>query len=577
MSAKTPSFPFDEITLLQYAKYFSGTGMHLPLAGSGYFPGWAIIMAPLWWITSDPQTMYHLAIALGVVVGVVTVWPLTLLVERFSLDRAKSAAVAGIIMCMPSRTVQAGYAMSEKFLCLMIVCTALAAYRLAEGVSLRRAVQLSLLTSTLILTHARAIVVLPITIVWLVLLLRKQGRLALLSVSMTAGLGTLTFVGSILLNQHLLEFQFTQGYSIAGNVFSGASIILRTFLGQAWYQIVASLGIVVLGVVVLTQKVSRDWKSSKRVDAHLWMLAVGVGAFSFSVLAWANSAGLFTTSGRGRLDPAIYGRYSDPFTMLLIVAGLASIMKGLHELSFVWAAFINLIIIGATVLWVAPRALTWGIVTPAHVPGILSWGSSLPYPQSMSPGWLPSVYQHYDTWNWLMPTWTNLNRFWLHASAPTVAFLMMTALYMLVRHNGVKSSAAFIFSAVLVAACILGSLTSLPMVRNFQLKDGGKPNIVQSIDTIEDRYGTMKVAFDISCTPHQGSQGWALNAFSFWLQSRGLELTEHPEESKAPLLISCTDYKAKTGSDVEAISGANTFGYQLWALPGSSLYAHEKA
>ncbi|MFT8639984.1 ArnT family glycosyltransferase [Bifidobacterium sp.] len=603
LTAKTPSFPFDELTLLQYSKYFSGTGMNLPVSGPGYFPGWAIVMAPLWWITSDPLTMYHYAIGLGVLIGVATIWPLSHVIERLKLRRPQAIAVAGIVMCMPSRVVQAGYAMSEKLLCLLIVCTALAAYRLWEETTYRRAAMFGILVSLTVLTHARAIVVLPISVAWLLIFFRRDRRLAIISSCATALLGASAFALSIEVNQHLLQFQFTQGYSVAGNLFSGASIILRTFLGQSWYQIVSSLGIVVVGLVAMVRWVASDWRSNKQIGAHAWMLTVSVGAFMLSVLAWSNSDGLFPQTGRGRLDAAIYGRYGDPFTMLLVAAGLAAIVRGLRYAPLIWSLCVNGVILAATVLWVAPNAHTWGIVTPAHIPGILPWGSSLPYPQSLEPGWLPSVYQKYGTWSWMMPSWTNRNRFWLHASSATLVFLVLLCIAVicvnrlrrhaqsgsdvpsrssapeasnpletpskgLSRSRLLHSAMAKTLCVMLILACCAGSYAAIPMVRNFQLKDGGKPSVVQSIQDIDRRYGTMSVAFDTSCTPHRGSKGWAMNAFSFWLQSDDFSLTSHPRRTKAQLLISCSDFKETTHMDVKAVSGANSIGYQLWVLPG---------
>ena len=70
LGAVTPSFPFDEVTLLQYAKYFAqGGGEITPVEGAGYFPGWSILIAPLWWVTSSPSTFYAAAIWIGVAVA----------------------------------------------------------------------------------------------------------------------------------------------------------------------------------------------------------------------------------------------------------------------------------------------------------------------------------------------------------------------------------------------------------------------------------------------------------------------------------------------------------------------------
>ena len=46
--ARTPSFPFDEVVLLQYSKFLSGAGPVTPPRGAGYFTAWSVVMAPIW-------------------------------------------------------------------------------------------------------------------------------------------------------------------------------------------------------------------------------------------------------------------------------------------------------------------------------------------------------------------------------------------------------------------------------------------------------------------------------------------------------------------------------------------------
>ena len=115
--------PFDEVVLLQYSKYLSGAGAVTPPRGAGYFPAWSVVMAPIWWFTENPAVAYRVAIGLGVVVAVATIWPLARAVTRLGLTVPQATVVASLVMALPARTVQSGYVTSEKLLFLALACT----------------------------------------------------------------------------------------------------------------------------------------------------------------------------------------------------------------------------------------------------------------------------------------------------------------------------------------------------------------------------------------------------------------------------------------------------------------------
>ena len=166
-TAKTPSFPFDELTLFQFARILSGTVDVLPVSGAGYFPAWAFMLVPIWWITADPATFYRIAIWFGVALALATIWPLALLVRRFGVNAGQSITVAALVMAMPSRSVQAAYALSEKLLFLTVVCAALAACRMCESMSSGRMATFAIFVAAAQFTHVRAAVVVVISMIWL--------------------------------------------------------------------------------------------------------------------------------------------------------------------------------------------------------------------------------------------------------------------------------------------------------------------------------------------------------------------------------------------------------------------------
>ena len=61
-SAEAPRTPWDEVHPLQTARFLSGQVDVLPLSGSGYYPGWSILLAPVWWFTDDAELVYQVAV-----------------------------------------------------------------------------------------------------------------------------------------------------------------------------------------------------------------------------------------------------------------------------------------------------------------------------------------------------------------------------------------------------------------------------------------------------------------------------------------------------------------------------------
>ena len=595
-TAKTPSFPYDELSLFQYARNLSGTVDALPVGGAGYFPAWAFMLAPIWWITNDPLTFYRIAIWFGVVLALATIWPLALLVRRFGINTEQSIMVASLVMAMPSRSVQAAYALSEKLLFLVVVCAALAACRLWERMSPGRIATFAVLVAAAQFTHVRAAVVVIVSMIWLATMIPRRRRTAIVALIGTGVLAGAAYGGAMLLNEAFLDEHFKQGSNLGDNLiffFTRPDAWLRVFVSQLWAQCVASLGIIVIGGFALVAAAVLRWRESgavrhgarseaesedplesspqgndhpSRFGPEVWILAVFLAAFALSVFSWGSPL-LLGLSGdlpgampkRTRLDPWLYGRYVDPFAAPVIAAGLAALCKGVNRRVLLRASALVVTVLLLAVFAVAPGAPTWGTVTPGHVPGILPWNALLPFDQSPVPNWISEARPE-DAWTWLMPSLTNANRFWPLASLTVAVFL---ALCLVARRM------PSLISSVLIVATAVAGVFSYPAVVAYQAKDGGVPSVVTQIEDVRAQYGPVSVVFDHSCVPATGDKAWAQNAFAFWLQSEGLAFADSPDEFGDGLVIGCTDLRVATGIDATRVGDAESIGYVLWAMPGA--------
>lgn len=218
----------------------------------------------------------------------------------------------------------------------------------------------------------------------------------------------------------------------------------------------------------------------------------------------------------------------------------------------------------ATLLWVAPSANTWGVITPAHVAGILPWSGLLPFLQPTAPGW-SSDKGWYRSWTWTLPTFTNGTRFWLIASLTAVVALVGV---MLLRRR--PAAVAALLAVVLCA----GDVLSYPAVAAFQIKDGGEPEVVSLIERIESDEGSVRVVLDRSCVPRPGDSSWAQNEFTFWLQNGDFRYLDSYGELPASgrgseLVISCAGFPERSGVAATRVGDVSSIGYELWVLPGA--------
>lgn len=555
-SAKQPSFPFDEISLFEYAKYISMTGIPGQIRGSGYFPAWSFVLAPIWWLTSSPQIFYRIAIATGVVLAVLTIIPLVFFIRRLGLATEQSVVVASIVMAMPSRSVQSAYAISEKLLFFLIVCFVVVAYRLVENSTWLRAGIFSIVLAAVVMTHTRALAILLVAVFWLLISIRKKNaRIMIFCILLSSILGMAAYRFSMWFSSRLLKDPFQQGSNMRANLHSRIGVFARLIVGQSWYQIVSSFGLAVLGVLILVGLVINNLRKAKSFGVPALILGMILALFILSIMSWAYETALFPTSHFGaqigRLDPVLYGRYVDPAMALAVAVGLSGIIGKTDKILYAASAVISLLDMAIVIIWLAPTAATWGFVTPAHIPGILPWAGSLPYRQSYL---APDV-----TWKWMRPTFTNDNRFWLMASATTCIFWIA---YILIHRWKVT------VSGVLVFACIIGSILSYPALVAFQKSDAGKTQIVEEIESIQKSYPDTKVWFDLNCRP-DGFQALEQNEVVFWLQNQNFSYVRDYKDLDTGVVVACPNFAEASSTKSERISDVESQGYQLWVLPGA--------
>ncbi|WP_345751213.1 hypothetical protein [Microbacterium rhizophilus] len=544
-TATQPAFPFDELHLLQLARLLAGDPM--PEFGSGgYFPAWGILLTPLWWIFDEPEQVYAAAAIVGWVLAAATIWPLALLVRRVRLDLPQALTVAAVVSTLPSRTVQADYVLSERLLFLVVVLTALAAFRLWERTTFTRAVVFGLAAAAVYFTHMRMLPVVLASGVWLAALLLKRWPVALAGlVTLGAGYVLAEKIGDRL-NDVLLEGETGQSEGVLRNLEDfHLGFFVRVALGQTWNQIIGSYGLVAIGFIAIVVWAWREVRR-RRLGRASWLFGVFTASWLLSVIAWASDWNLWENPWR-RLDAWIYGRYLDPVAALVVAIGLAVLVRGIRTVTWAWATAGAVAILAPVVFWLAPQAPTWGWVTPAHMGGVLPWGFLLPH-EVFPPG--------------IVPSFTNENRFWLWASLSVLACLVA---YRLLRRWAIAAPIGLLVLAV------AGSAGANDWSDDFRGLEQFDPAAIASVEQIVDESGETVVGYDFSCGRPGTLPGVPFNKLAWGLMPDALvkRVDSNGEVPTMDIVVSCIGDSPLAAYGAAELDGPEFYYSRIWIMPGA--------
>jgi len=440
--------------------------------------------------------------------------------------------VAGIVMAVPARTIQAEHLLAEKPLFLVVALAMLAVVRLTERPTYGRALLVSLLVALSYFSHARMPTLVVATAVWFAVLAVRHlriGLVGLVSVLVMSGIARWAALRIV-----LLVSPFHQGGSF-GALHPG--LLARTIVGESWSQLVSTFGLVSLGVVVVA--VLALGEARRRVAGPGLFLFLAVGAmFAGSTLDWAQPKWLHPT-GAVRLDVWIYGRYVDPLFALVLLVALATVVRGARRWEARASAVLSLAVVAVTLLWLAPEAPTGGSVTPAHAPGVAAFDWARPDRP------VPSG---------TLPTFTDDTRFWLIASV--VALVPVLLLLVL------RSRPAIVLASVLVLGAAGTASANVASDAFHELRNPKAPTRALVVDIVRDHPGTS-VSYFKECPGRSDEERGLRNRFAWVLLPTILG-----SDPDADLVVACQSHPAAGRPGAVPLKGVVDRFYLVWVRPG---------
>ncbi|MFI9554993.1 hypothetical protein [Nonomuraea endophytica] len=346
----------DEIGYLLAARWLAG-GPGGDYSGSTFYQaGYPLLLAPIYWLSTDPVTVYRLVSGLGAVASA-SAFPLAyLLLRRLALGRRAALVLAFVAGLAPSLLVFSGLALVDAVLPTLVLGWLIALHDLVTRRGVVPGVVAGLLSGLAMAMHMRGAILFGVFVVGVL------GVLVSRRVSPRAGLwalGAAAVAGGagMLVNARLKAALYPSGTKDLSGLalermtsLEGQARSLAGAAGQIWYLVTATWGVAGIGIVAALVVLVRRGGSPYRVMAGV-SLALTLG------IAYASSAAL---PDEHRVGNYAYGRYLACVAVAWTLVGLAALLRSRRRAALAGASASAglLALSGGLAAWYAGDRLT---------------------------------------------------------------------------------------------------------------------------------------------------------------------------------------------------------------------------
>ncbi len=329
-----PVYLADEVGYLTNARVLGG-GLGADLLHTSYFRGgYSLLLTPVLALAGDPAAEYRLVLVVNALLAASLV-PLLYLFLTRSLRVAPRAAVWPAIgaACYPSVTLTSGMAMSENLLLPLVVAWLLTVSGTLTAATARAgaawAAAMACCAAVLWAAHGRMVVVVAVSAAVLVGLVVVRRRPAVWPAAcgllvLACGLVAVRALNDFLIRENYGDRRFDDAEERVSSLedLDGVLSVARNLVGHSWYLLVATLGVVLVLLVVdgrrLASRVAS--RTADTSDVVLTVLLVTTaGILVLSALSFPDPA---------RPDQIVYGRYVEVMVPPLLAVGLTALAAG---------------------------------------------------------------------------------------------------------------------------------------------------------------------------------------------------------------------------------------------------------
>jgi hypothetical protein len=299
--------------------------------GSFYPAGFGILTGLAGLVTGSISGAYRVTLFANIAFALVTAWFAGRLARNtFGTSRDVSRLVALLVLVLPGTLVSAMFAWPEIAARLMFLGFIALVHRAVSRTTRDNIVFLCGFVGLMPALHGRFTLLLPV-VAALCVWLWRTGRLVFAhavagAVAMTGG-----YAFSYFLNRFVKASIYTESYDQENRLLSRLfrpelwPALLRTMVGQTWYLLATTAGIVGLGllfavVAAVTHRRERDTNEKK------WAESITLGVLVLSVFAIIFTGGLQLLHGN-RGDHLMYGRYVEMMVPAVVVVAVVALSR----------------------------------------------------------------------------------------------------------------------------------------------------------------------------------------------------------------------------------------------------------
>ena len=311
----------DEPSQLAIARWLAGGRRWNMFDHATWQPGLGTLLTPIYWFTEDGETAVRWALGANAAIGGLAAALLVVLTRRLTgLSPVWCALLALIAGVAPASLSATSFVWAEGLVSLTFLATLLALLRWFDHQQVRIGMLAIAASVAGFTSHSRLLPMVGTTVLLTVGWAAWRRRWRDVTVlGMTAGL---LLIASATWTRFLLAhvWEDPNDQNTVSAVWEKAQqplAIADSLLGQAWYQLAATLGIAGLGALVLVRSMI-----GRAPNHGVTPTAIDARVLAITTLPLLLTSVVFMAD-RDRPDQFIYGRYNDAVMWPIIVLGLA--------------------------------------------------------------------------------------------------------------------------------------------------------------------------------------------------------------------------------------------------------------
>ena len=333
-----PTVHPDEFGFLTNGQALIGHDEAVIPTGSFYPAGYGIVTGLGALISGSISGAYRFALLTNVVLAVLTAWYAGRLARRgFGASRHMAMVISALVFVVPGTIVSAMFSWAETASRLAFLLFVGFVLRASKSRSNGLVVGLGLFTGLMPALHGRFILLLPIVCLlfawwWL----RKD--ISFITAGLAVAVTGIAYAATHLLNKFVKTAVYTTSYDqenrllerlVNPNVWPA---LLRTMVGQSWYLIASSCGLIGIAIFfIISRVVGNGGRKTIGADAERVTLLV-VFAAAFAIIFTGGLQLLYGNRG----DHLIYGRYVEMMVPALLVISCVALERSSRLAQRAW-------------------------------------------------------------------------------------------------------------------------------------------------------------------------------------------------------------------------------------------------